>query len=89
MGQISIRHGHKLGAGEAAARLKLLAEEFGRSYGLKVEVRGNSATFAGGGVSGRAEVDGESVTVEARLPLLIPAELVEEGVREALRRHFG
>ena len=89
MGQISIRHEHKLGAEEAAARLKLLAEEFGRSYGLKVEVRGNSASFSGGGVSGRAEVDGQSVRVEASLPALIPVELVEDGLRAALRKHFG
>jgi putative polyhydroxyalkanoate system protein len=89
MSRIRIRHEHKLSATEAAARLELLAGELGRSYGLRVDLRDGTANFAGMGISGRAVVDAQAVEVEADLPLFFPAGPVEQGVREALRKHFG
>jgi len=89
MGEVRVRHEHALGAGEAVARLKSLAGELGRHYGLKVVFDGGRASFSGRGVSGRAQATGRAVSVRVTVPFLVPEHLVEQGVREALRRHFG
>jgi len=89
MGDVKIRHQHALGAEEAAARLKQLAGELGRRYGLKVSFDGGGASFSGRGFSGRAEATARAVIVRVALPFLVPEHLVEEGVREFLSKHFG
>jgi hypothetical protein len=89
MGEVRIRHGHALGAEEAAARLKALAGELGRRYGLEVSFDGGGASFSGRGFSGRAEATARAVTVRVALPFLVPEHLVEEGIREFLGKHFG
>jgi len=58
------------------------AEELARQAGAEFTGDGKAGRFAGGGVEGQYEVEGESITVTiSKKPLVAPWSLVEEKVR--------
>lgn len=91
MSTIRVKRPHALGEEEALRRARDLVEQFGGKLNASIDWSGPDASFKGRGFTGSARVDGDSVSVDVELGLLLrPLRgQIESKLEEALRDRFA
>ncbi len=91
MSTISLKRKHRLGLKGAREAARKVAEELEEAFDMRSEWSGNTLNFARSGVNGHLVVTKDSVSLEARLGLLLSAfkPRIEEQVNQNFEKYFG
>lgn len=91
MATISLNRKHRLGLKAAKEAARKVAGDLEQAFDMRSEWNGNTLHFARSGVNGQLVVTKDSVSLEAKLGLLLSAfkPRIEEQVHQNFDKYFG
>ena len=90
MSTINVKRAHGMTKAEALGKLADLSTALQSRYGIKITLKGDTATVKGKGVKGGATIDDTHVALDLKLglPARLVAGKIRAGIDRAMDEHF-